>query len=98
MNEAEKVTLENDLEQSGEITLFDGKPFSGTCVDYHENGEKRSEQFYKDGKEHGISTGWYENGTKSHEYYFKDGQANGLWRRWYPNGQMTFKKNTTMEN
>lgn len=32
--EKEKVFLENDLEQVGEITLLDGKPYSGTCVDY----------------------------------------------------------------
>ena len=44
-----------------------------TCY-YHDNGQKRSEHTYKDGKEDGLSTSWYENGQKSWEGTFKDGE------------------------
>jgi antitoxin component YwqK of YwqJK toxin-antitoxin module len=74
MTEQEKVISENDLEQDGEIILFEGEPFTGIGVDHHKNGQKKTERNYKDGKENGVSAGWYENGKKSHEFYFKDGK------------------------
>ena len=57
-----------------------------TCY-YHDNGQKRSEHTYKDGKEHGLGTAWYENGQKSAEYTFKDGKMDGLRTSWHDNGQ-----------
>ncbi len=50
MNEEENIVSENDLEQGEEVTLFDGKPFSGTCVAYHKNVKKRSASHYNGGK------------------------------------------------
>lgn len=36
---------------------------SGTLVNYHPNGAKKLEEFYKGDLRHGLSTTWDENGT-----------------------------------
>ena len=38
-----------------------------------ENGKKRLEEHYKDGKLDGLSTYFYENGVKKFEVYYKHG-------------------------
>ena len=69
-------------------------------ISLYENGQKSSEDNYKDGKGDGKWTTWYENGQKWYEGYIKtinDTTAvwNGLKTQWYVNGQkekeMTFK-------
>ena len=69
MNEEEKIVSEKDLEQDGELILYEGNPFTGVGVDYHKNGQKKSEQNFKDGTEDGSSTRWYENGEKMYELH-----------------------------
>jgi antitoxin component YwqK of YwqJK toxin-antitoxin module len=56
-------------------------------VEWHENGQKRSEVNCKDGKRHGLTTYWHEDGQKSSERNYKDGKLNGLWTSWLENGQ-----------
>ena len=56
MTEEEKVVSKNELEQDGEVTLFEGKPFSGVRIDYYENGKKSGEGHFKNGKEEGLHT------------------------------------------
>jgi hypothetical protein len=73
-----------ELEHDGEITLFEGKPFSGVGVDRFSGRVFLTN--YKDGKEDGPSTSWYENGQKYFEIHYKDGKRNGLDTKWYENG------------
>ena len=87
MNEEEKVVSKNQLEQDGEVTLFEGKPFSGVRIDYYENGKKSGEGHFKNGKEEGLHTEWYKNGQKSGEGHYKDGKEEGLHTEWYKKGQ-----------
>jgi antitoxin component YwqK of YwqJK toxin-antitoxin module len=47
-----------------------------------ENGKKKSEEHYKDGKKEGRWTWWYENGQKECEGFYKEAKANGLWTVW----------------
>ena len=42
-------------------------PFTGVMVDKYENGQKKFEATFKDGKQEGLSSGWYENGKKECE-------------------------------
>jgi antitoxin component YwqK of YwqJK toxin-antitoxin module len=60
---------------------------NGVYTEYYENGQKRWERTYKDGKKDGLSTRWYENGQKLEEGTYKDGKENGLRTLWYENGQ-----------
>ena len=55
---------------------------------WYENGQKKWEINYKDGKQHGVDTAWDENGQKKWEKYYKDGKNDGLSTSWYENGQM----------
>ena len=40
---------------------------------WHENGQKRGEGTFKDGKVNGLRTNWHENGQKWAEGTYKDG-------------------------
>jgi antitoxin component YwqK of YwqJK toxin-antitoxin module len=48
-------------------------PYTGKSFEFHDNGQKKSEENFKDGKPHGIGFNWYENGQKEAETNFKDG-------------------------
>ncbi len=59
----------------------------GKWIKYHENGRKRREGTYKDGKLDGKWLGWHENGHKFFDGTDKDGKFNGKWIYWWDNGQ-----------
>ena len=59
----------------------------GLSTRWHENGQKKREVNYKDGKLDGLLTLWYENGQKRGEVNHKDGKLDGLFTGWYENGQ-----------
>jgi len=70
-------------------------PFTGVAVDKYENGQKKEEATWKDGKPEGPFTTWYENGQKQQEGTWKDGKPEGLVTGWRENGtkaaEATFK-------
>ena len=49
-------------------------PENGPYVVYYDNGQKKSERYYKNGKPDGLNTAWYENGQKELESHYKDGK------------------------
>ena len=66
--------------------LNQATPYTGRSELFHENGQKKREANFKDGKIDGLVTEWYENGQKR-EINFKDGKIDGLVTNWYENGQ-----------
>ena len=57
-------------------------------VEYYDNGQKKEEITYKDGKPDGLWSWWHENGQKKSEGTYKDGKEDELVRiKWYSNGQ-----------
>ena len=58
---------------------------------YYENGKKRKEEKYKDGKEYGLWTSWYENGKKKYERAYKDGKELDSFNTWDNNGKIMVK-------
>ena len=66
-------------------------PFTGVMVEKHENGQKKAEGPFKDGKIEGLVTEWYENGKKRNEGTYKDGKEEGLRTGWYENGQKSLE-------
>ena len=58
----------------------------GSFTQWYENGQKKYEGNYEDGKKDGSFTQWYENGQKSREVRF-DGKEDGLTTEWYENGK-----------
>ena len=49
-------------------------PYTGKIFINYENGKKRAEANYKDGKVDGVAVKWYENGQKQGEAYYKEGE------------------------
>ena len=63
------------------------KPYSGEIFDLYDNGNKKIEGSYKDGKEDGLWTQWYENGQKKFEQTYKDGKGISS-KRWNEDGSV----------
>ena len=61
-------------------------PFTGVAAWKYENGQKKYERTFKDGKLDGPGTEWYENGQKAEEATFKDGKLVSA-SVWKPNGE-----------
>ncbi len=74
--------------------LKDSKtPYTGKSLKWHENGQKKVERNFKDGKFDGPSNAWYENGQKRWEANNKDGEADGLVLEWHENGEKFIETN-----
>ena len=69
----EKTVSRKDLIFYKGFSILDGKLFSGVCVDCHDNGQKKYEGPFKNGKEDGLWTVWSEAGERMDEAYFVDG-------------------------
>ena len=67
--------------------------YTGEHSEFYENGQKKSEVNYKDGRVDGLSVYWYENGQKKLERNWKDDKQDGLWVVWYKNGQKQQEEN-----
>jgi antitoxin component YwqK of YwqJK toxin-antitoxin module len=74
-------------------SFFQSIGWDGLETSWHENGQKRTEQPYKDGKAHGLRTVWHENGQKANESTSKNGKKHGPWTTWYENGQKRTEEN-----
>ena len=61
-------------------------------VGWHKNGQKQSEETYKDGELDGLRTEWYTNGQKRYERTYKDGEIYELYTGWYENGQKSYEQ------
>ena len=54
---------------------------NGLWTEWYENGQKKQEMTFKDGKKEGLRIEWYENGQKKNEITFKDGkEVRSFWR------------------
>ena len=62
-------------------------PFTGPAQSFYDNGQKKLEYNWKDGKQDGLATKWYESGQKRGEVNFKNGKPNGSVTDWDENGQ-----------
>ena len=67
-----------------EETLIDK---DGLYTEWYENGNKKLEYTYNDGKMDGRRTFWYEDGQKRWLSSYKDGERDGPWTEWYQNGK-----------
>ena len=73
--------------------------WDGLHYGWYNNGEKRYERTYKDGKQDGVETWWdkYENGQKRFEGTFKDGEQIST-KIWDEDGKQTFGLGTKDES
>ena len=93
----ERIVTRSKIEFKGSYNLAylhdEDTPFTGKVVDFHDEGQKKCEDNYKDGKEHGLETRWHINGQKKLETNWKDGKEHGLETRWHINGQKQVETN-----
>ncbi len=78
-------TYKNGIEIPSERN--DYHPFNDSFTEFYENGQKKFEGTYKDGRLDGLVNKWYDNGQKKFEGTYKDGKEDGLVDKWYDNGQ-----------
>ena len=76
-----------------EIAYHKGSPYTGKSFELYDNGQKSSEENWKDGKRNGLNLGWHENGQKDSEANYKDGMTVGLEVWWHENGQKSGELN-----
>ena len=87
------VDYEKLQDRNGTTYLPNEKtPFTGRAEGFYDNGQKRIEGNYKDGKRDGLATEWYDNGQKSVEESFKDGKRDGLSTEWHGNGLKRYEQ------
>ena len=93
MIKREKIISLKEFKENRKLVAPDGTPYTGVYTEYYdwENDQKEREEYYKDGKENGLSTWWYENGHKEYENHCKDGKLNGLSTWWCGNGRVECK-------
>ena len=60
----------------------------GLWTIWYENGQKKWEGTYKDGKAHGLQTWWYDNGQKRFGAAWKDGKQISR-KNWDEDGKLT---------
>ena len=91
----EPINYETTLvEREGVFYTKDtNKPYSGQVFFLYDDGKKKEEGIFKDGKKDGLFKVWYENGQKMYEGTYKDNVINGLGRKWYDNGQQESEVN-----
>ena len=84
----EGVFLKETERRDDGFTYLKGSdtPYTGKIFINYENGQKRAEANYKDGKLDGLAVMWHQNGTKAAEVNHKDGKQEGLSVRWHQNG------------
>jgi hypothetical protein len=58
--------------------------------EWHDNGQLRYEEEWKDGQRHGVHRHWNANGQLRYEDEWKDGQRHGLGRNWYMDGKFWY--------
>jgi len=95
------------IKVDNEIKLFGQKMFErkineegifqkqkeGVWVSLYENGQKRTEGNYQNGRREGLWVEWYSNGQKRAEGNYRNGEEEGLWTTWTIKGMVASKIN-----
>ena len=91
----EPINYETTLVERDDFyyTKDTNKPYSGQVFSLYDDGKKKEEGTYKNGKPDGLWKEWYENGQKKYEGSFKDGFRNGFWSYWNEEGEKTSEIN-----
>jgi antitoxin component YwqK of YwqJK toxin-antitoxin module len=62
------------------------EPYSGTYLQYYENGNVKIEYHLAEGILNGVTTLYFENGQKSEVRSYKNGRKDGIWCVWNTEG------------
>ncbi|MEL6305101.1 MAG: hypothetical protein AAFQ20_09960, partial [Bacteroidota bacterium] len=65
---------------------YNGRPFEGFAVQFHENGNLKEKVAYVNGKKQGKALKWYADGTLASEKNYFMNRLEGKSMMWWPNG------------
>lgn len=65
----------------------------GRWTYWYDNGVKREELFFKNGKKEGTWTFWNRDGKKWKQQNYKNDLLDGPWTVWHPNGKKSIERN-----
>ena len=63
-------------------------PFTGCSVEYHDKGQLRSKENWKDGRKDGLWETYDDYGRPRSKKNWKDGKKDGLSESYHDNGQL----------
>ena len=72
---------------------FSTTPFTGTYVEFYENGQLLWMGNLKDGKQDGLWKGYNEKGQLVNRGNWRNGKQHGLYETFYENGQLWTRSN-----
>lgn len=75
------------------IIKKEGKDFYWKLIRWYENGKKKCEINYRNGKLHGKWMYLFRNGQKEWEVNYKNGKLHGKLTWWYKNGNKKWEEN-----
>ena len=87
LSQDEEITIQDLFEPDG-LCYAPGQDstFSGTVKGNWDNGIKKLEYSYKDGKPDAKWSTWFLNGQPEEEVEYQSGIKNGIHKQWYKNG------------
>ena len=68
---------------------FEGQPFSGFALTFHENGVMEEKIGFHLGKKEGFAQKWFENGVLGSKMSYSANKIQGSKRTWWPNGAIS---------
>ncbi|NJO86830.1 MAG: toxin-antitoxin system YwqK family antitoxin [Lewinella sp.] len=80
-----------------ELTLFEGKPFTGFITESYPNGKSKTWITMKDGLANGQWQEWLENGQLRYNAYWLNGKGHGLWQYFHENGRLKYEESYIMD-
>ena len=88
INCSKKQCGELSFNKSTKTTYSNNDLFTGDCKSLFFNGKLKSEQSYRDGKDHGNWVFYFINGTIQVEGKFDNGLRIGDWKYYHENGML----------
>jgi hypothetical protein len=67
---------------------YDGKPFNGFSVRYHDNGQLSEKIGFYEGKKEGVAKKWYANGQLRSQLHYQSNKLHGDQETWWPSGEI----------
>ena len=72
---------------AAKVAVFTPILHQGTLVLWHENGHKKMQGAFRQGRPDGTWLTWHTNGQLAASITYREGETEGVGMRWYANGQ-----------
>ena len=92
INCSKKQCGELTFDSTTKTTYSNNDLFTGDCKTLYFNGKLKSEQSYKEGKDHGDWIFYFMNGSIQTKGTFKNGLSIGEWKYYQDNGKLWKEK------